>query len=184
MNHEQLINGRSLFLFTIPILLSSVLLRPYFSFITTIVVGIMLNLLAFNNGLDELQFLTPLSLFGVALVAWITSKSLDDALKELRIINEELDQRVEERTQALQIANSQLQEEIGERIKIERELVITRDQAVSANNFKSELLARSKPRTTYTTRCNFRIFRNVARQNIWGAKFGTSQNRQYHHRNQ
>ncbi len=138
---EQVINGRSLFYFTVPILLSSVLLKPYYAFIMTIVVGIVMNLIAFNEGLG-FQFLTPLSFIAVALVAWLSSKSLNDALAELRTINLELDQRVEERTEALQLTNFQLEEEIQERIKIESELKQTRDQAVSASLFKSELLAR------------------------------------------
>ncbi|MEM7333457.1 MAG: ATP-binding protein [Chloroflexota bacterium] len=138
---EEIIGGRSLFLFTIPILLASVLLKPHYAFVMTFFVGIVINVIAWRNGL-EFQFLSPVSLFGVGLVAWLSAKSLDDALRELRLINLELDQRVENRTQALQTANIQLQEEIDVRIKIERELVVMRDQAVSANNFKSELLAR------------------------------------------
>ena len=37
----------------------------------------------------------------IALVSWLSARSLEQALKELRAINENLDQEVTERTQAL-----------------------------------------------------------------------------------
>ncbi|NIV38613.1 MAG: PAS domain-containing protein, partial [Anaerolineae bacterium] len=39
-----------------------------------------------------------LAFFAIALVSWLSARSLGRALKDLRTINRELDQRVEERT--------------------------------------------------------------------------------------
>jgi signal transduction histidine kinase len=46
--------------------------------------------------------------FTFALVSWLSAQSLENALREARALNRELDQRVEERTQELRKANQQL----------------------------------------------------------------------------
>ena len=49
-----------------------------------------------------------LGFFTFALISWLSARSLEGALHELRAINEELDQRVEQRTEELRDANRQL----------------------------------------------------------------------------
>jgi PAS domain S-box-containing protein len=60
--------------------------------------------------------------FILALTSWLSARSLEGAVKELRRINQELDKRVEERTLELSKTNQQLETEIQERIKTERAL--------------------------------------------------------------
>jgi len=97
---QQVVNGRALFLFAIPVLTASVLLRPWVSFIMTGLIDLMISVIALR-----IQFVPPvptmLGFFAVALVAWLAARSLEQALEDLRTINRELDQRVEERTQEL-----------------------------------------------------------------------------------
>lgn len=138
---EEVINGRTLFLFTIPIFMASVLIRPFAAFFMTGFITLILNLLSLQIGQGYI-YISPLGLFGVAFVSWLSARSLEETLRELRLINRELDQRVETRTLALQSTNQKLQNEIKERKKVESELIVTRDRALKANMFKSELLAR------------------------------------------
>jgi signal transduction histidine kinase len=55
-------------------------------------------------------FPTLLGFFAVALVSWLAARTLEGALHELRAINRELDQRVEQRTEELRETNRQLEE--------------------------------------------------------------------------
>ncbi len=57
-----------------------------------------------------------LGFFAFALVAWLSARSLENALADLRTINRELDQRVEDRTRELREANLQL-ERANERLQ-------------------------------------------------------------------
>ncbi len=114
---QQVIEGRSLFMMTIPILMASVLLRPYASFIMAGLISLFLVGIAAVSNLDpgvmgSLPF-TALAFFAVAMVSWLSARSLERALEELRIINRELDQRVEERTHDLAQALSREQAELS-----------------------------------------------------------------------
>jgi PAS domain S-box-containing protein len=105
---QEVANGRSLIMFAIPIVIASVLLRPYASFIAAglsslLVAAIALRVQVVPNAFAMLAFFT------IALVSWIAARSLERALKDLRIINLELDQRVEERTREVAEAFSRNQ---------------------------------------------------------------------------
>ena len=97
---EQVVNGRSLFTFAIPILMASVLLWPWASF----AVAALCSLVIATIGL-RIQIVpnipAMLGFSAVALVSWLWAQSLESALKDLRAVNRELDQRVEERTRDL-----------------------------------------------------------------------------------
>lgn len=98
---EQVVNGRSLFLFTIPILMASVILRPWASFLMaglSSLVITLIELLMLNRvpGVPSM-----LGFFAFALISWISARSLENALVDLRALNRELDQRVEDRTRDL-----------------------------------------------------------------------------------
>jgi signal transduction histidine kinase len=97
---EQLASGRSLFIFTIPIAISSVLLFPLASFIFAALSSIIIVVLA-NSVPTTPNTAAIIGFFMLALVSWLSARSLDQALKELRVINANLDQVVTERTQAL-----------------------------------------------------------------------------------
>lgn len=100
---QQLADGRSLFVYTIPIAISSLVLRPSASFIfaglsSLIIFGLALSVSIVPNLPAIFGF------FMLALVSWLSSRSLEQTLKELRAVNRELDQRVEQRTSELTAA--------------------------------------------------------------------------------
>jgi signal transduction histidine kinase len=96
----QLSNGRSLFLFTIPIAISSLILLPEASFLFALIGSGIISWLA-------LSIQQPVNVFAIigflmlALVSWLSARSLESALQELRVINANLDQVVNQRTKAL-----------------------------------------------------------------------------------
>lgn len=97
---EQVANGRALITFTIPIFLASVLLTPAASFVFAAFGSVIVALVAVSIGIFPN---TPaiLGYFFIAFVSWSSARSLEQALKELREINANLDRVVAERTQAL-----------------------------------------------------------------------------------
>jgi len=97
---EQVVIGRTLFLFTIPIIMASVLLRPYASFILAGIVSLLVAGVSLYIGIVPAAS-TPMGFFAIALVSWLATRSLEQALGDLREINRELDQLVAERTQEL-----------------------------------------------------------------------------------
>lgn len=99
----EVVSGRSMFFFAIPILMASVLIRPYASFVATGIVTGLLSIYALNFGLTPNLF-AALGFTAVAAVSWLSARSLEQALSELRASNRELDQRVAERTRELSLA--------------------------------------------------------------------------------
>jgi len=74
-----------------------------------------------------------------AFVADITERV--QARQKLEQLNQELEKRVEERTRALRIANSDLRHQIRERERVEQELVVAIEAAREANRSKDKYLA-------------------------------------------
>ncbi|HET9909773.1 MAG TPA: ATP-binding protein [Anaerolineales bacterium] len=97
---EELVRGRSLFLFTIPITIASLILAPQASFLFAAISSMLLAWLGTVNNLPINVFVT-IGFFVLALVSWLSARSLEAALKDLRAINAGLDELVAERTQAL-----------------------------------------------------------------------------------
>ncbi len=112
---DQISNGRSSFVFFIPIAISSLLLAPASSFLFAIIGGVLMTGLAYLDNVRMPNIPTIISGFALALVSWLSSRSLEQALKDLRVINAELDQRVVERTQELSEALSRETLEAGRR---------------------------------------------------------------------
>lgn len=96
----QLSNGRSLFLFTIPIAISSLILLPEASFLFAVLSSGIITLLALSIGQTGNIF-AIIGFFLLALVSWLSARSLESTLLELRTINANLDQIVTQRTKAL-----------------------------------------------------------------------------------
>ena len=97
---DQLSNGRSLFIFTLPIAISSLILLPEASFLFALIGSGIVAGLALS--IDQpINLFAIIGFFMLALVAWLSAQSLENALKELRAINSNLDQEVSERTSAL-----------------------------------------------------------------------------------
>jgi PAS domain S-box-containing protein len=65
-------------------------------------------------------------------------KKMEEALRDAR---DRLEQRVEERTFQLSMANKELQNEINERIKIGQELLAAKEKAEQSDKLKSNILA-------------------------------------------
>lgn len=104
--------GRSLFVFVIPIVMSSVLLRPYMTFLFALIGSLEISILAVSIG-DIPNLPAIVGYFLIALVSWLSARSLENALKELLQINKELDKRVIDRTQALSAALALAHAEAG-----------------------------------------------------------------------
>lgn len=98
---EQITNGRSLYLFTLPILISSFVLFPWASFIFAGLSSVSLLILTILGNLGVVNFFGMVGFFAIGFVAWLASNNMETALKDLRILNRELDKRVEERTREL-----------------------------------------------------------------------------------
>jgi Signal transduction histidine kinase len=97
---QQVSGGRSLFGFAIPIIMASILLVPWSSFVFSSISGIIVSVLALSvNSVPNSPAI--IGFFVIALVSWLSSRSLEQALKELRTINANLDHVVIERTKAL-----------------------------------------------------------------------------------
>ena len=97
---EEVSGGRGLFGFAIPIIMASILLVPWSSFVFSAISGIIISVIAFS--IDSVPNIPAIfGFFVIALVSWLSSRSLEQALKELRDINTNLDRVVIERTQAL-----------------------------------------------------------------------------------
>jgi PAS domain S-box-containing protein len=99
---QQVLNGRALALLTLPILMASVLLRSYASFLAAGLV--MLGQFGVAASAAEELHVNPFALIGffaLALVSWLASRSLERAVEDVQEINRELDQRVADRTQDL-----------------------------------------------------------------------------------
>lgn len=97
---KDLIDGRSLLYFMIPVAMASMLMRPIFSFVFAFLSAINLFILGQTIGVAP-NILAIFGYFLLALVSWLSSRSLEQALHDLREINRELDLRVEDRTREL-----------------------------------------------------------------------------------
>ncbi len=97
---EEVVNGRSLFLFTIPIVIASLVLAPQASFLFAAISSAIITALGIPIGFSINVFVIS-GFFILALVSWLSARSLEAALKDLRAINTDLDRVVAERTQAL-----------------------------------------------------------------------------------
>lgn len=106
---DQVVQGRTLFFLSVPIIASSILLPASGSFLVAGVVSLISAYLSVTNGLP-VNTLAILGFFTVAFGTWISSRSLETALEELRSFNRILDQRVAERTAELEAANERLKE--------------------------------------------------------------------------
>ncbi len=105
---QEVANGRSLVAFVIPIVVASVLLRPYASFVAAAVCSLVIAAIALSVQIVPNPF-AMIVFFGIALVSWLSARSLERALRDLRVLNLGLDQRVRDRTQELAEAFSKNQ---------------------------------------------------------------------------
>ncbi|MCC7116888.1 MAG: PAS domain S-box protein [Anaerolineales bacterium] len=96
----QLVSGRSSYVFFIPIAVSSLLLAPSASFFFALASTAIVAYLSYSGNVPSSPTVIA-GYFFLALIAWLSSRSLEQALEDLRGINANLDKLVSERTQAL-----------------------------------------------------------------------------------
>lgn len=96
----ELSTGRSLILFAIPVMFASILLTPTSSFVFAILGSGQIIFLATSVGVGP-NTSAIVVLIILALASWLSSRSLEQALHELREINKNLDSLVEQKTQDL-----------------------------------------------------------------------------------
>ena len=107
---NEVLAGRTLLFFTLPILMASFLLEPYASFIAALFIVIVHGIMWIFADVS-----VPFSPFGMtafmvmALIAWLAARSLEEALNQAREVNLHLDELVGERTQELAEANAYLE---------------------------------------------------------------------------
>lgn len=109
---DQVANGRSLFVYTLPIVIASVILYPGASFFFATLSSAIIFIIAQLNSIVP-NIPAIIGFFMLALVSWLSSRNLEQALKELREINVNLDQLVKERTHALAEALTRVRIEAG-----------------------------------------------------------------------
>lgn len=151
---KEVADGRSLFLFTVPIIMASVLMQPSMSFLIAALSSVIIAIIA----MVEVKIIPNVpaitGFFAVAMVSWVSARSLERALEDLRVINRELDQRVMERTQDLANALARVQAESSKNQAILESIadgVIVFDNdgtAVVANHAITHLLNRSTSQIT------------------------------------
>ncbi|HFD40400.1 MAG TPA: response regulator, partial [Anaerolineae bacterium] len=144
---QQVVDGRGVFLFAIPILMASVILVPWASFVMAGVTSLVVSALALS-----IQYVPNvpviLGFFALAFVSWLSARSMEQALEEVRTINRELDQRVEDRTRDLAQALAREHAEASKNRAIldsiaDGVIVFDREnKAVVANPAMSRILAR------------------------------------------
>ncbi len=106
---EELVAGRSLFFFSVPIVFASVLLKPWMSFGIAIISSLASIVLASLANIEINTFAIG-GFLVLAMFSWLSANGIETALSDLRVINRELDERVARRTEELAVANERLKE--------------------------------------------------------------------------
>lgn len=96
----EIVRGRSSFVYFILVTISSLLLRPISSFIFAGISSVLLIVLS-RVGETNMNILIIAGLFFLAIISWLSASSLENALRDLRTINTNLDNIVIERTNEL-----------------------------------------------------------------------------------
>jgi PAS domain S-box-containing protein len=98
----ELYKGRSVYLFLLPIIISSFLLGSRSTFIFYILSTVELGIVSiFAGGNIFNPIFAYVAFFIVAFISWLSSRSLEQALEDLRATNTNLDKLVEQKTQEL-----------------------------------------------------------------------------------
>ncbi|TLN25419.1 PAS domain-containing protein, partial [bacterium] len=109
---EQVATGRALFAFTIPIIMASMLVGARASFVYAALSDLIIIGMALWQRIEP-NVPAVLGFMLVALISWLSARSLEQVLTELRLMNRELDQRVAQQTLDLTKALTREREEAG-----------------------------------------------------------------------
>lgn len=99
--------GRNMIMLVFPILLASLIFQPSASFLMAGVVGILLFVSAILNGIEP-NIIGILAYFAIALTPWLLSRTLERAIRDLRITNRNLQHSEERYAAAARGANDGL----------------------------------------------------------------------------
>jgi PAS domain S-box-containing protein len=110
---QQALSGHNMLAFSIPIVIASFLLYPAASYLMATLVSLATAVVGSREPSIGVQVSPMLTLFLIALISWIAAHGLENALKDLRILNRELDQRVIERTRDLAQRSQELAEALA-----------------------------------------------------------------------
>ncbi|HUF38196.1 MAG TPA: HAMP domain-containing sensor histidine kinase [Anaerolineales bacterium] len=105
----EVVQGRTLFFLSFPIIVGSILMKPTASFWVAVLISLVSAALAVAAAVP-VNLVAIMGFFTVAFGSWLSAKTLQTALVDLRSINRELDERVEARTYELAEANDRLTE--------------------------------------------------------------------------
>jgi two-component system, NtrC family, sensor histidine kinase HydH len=112
---RQVVDGRGLFVFAIPIIAASILLRPWASYVTAGLSALVNIVIAISMLHTTPNIPAVLSFFVLATVSWLSARTLEGALVRLRVANHalreselRLEETVEMRTRELYQAQAQL----------------------------------------------------------------------------
>jgi signal transduction histidine kinase len=97
---SELVNGRALFAYIIPIVMASMLLKPGASFIFAGLGALAVQIVAYYGNCEP-NLPAIIGFFFIAFLTWLSSRTLEKALEELRRINADLDKEVTKRTSDL-----------------------------------------------------------------------------------
>ena len=136
---QNVVQGRTMFMFVIPVLMASFLLRPTSSFVMAAIITAIHITIAVSASVPAYSPIGLAAFFIIALIAWLASSGLENALAELRVINRQLDQRVLERTQELAEANLQLESQARELVDANIQLEKQAHELADANLRLTEL---------------------------------------------
>jgi signal transduction histidine kinase/CheY-like chemotaxis protein len=106
---QEIADGRTSLGYVFPIMMGSILWPPYGSFVVAGLSSLAFIGVALSIGWVPNPFII-FTYFLFALVAWLSARTMERALRDLRALNVELDQRVQDRTRELAEANERLQE--------------------------------------------------------------------------
>ena len=108
----NVLNGRSLFVYAIPISVASLLIHPLASFLFAGLTAVIMVALANLNGIG-VNVPAIIGYIMLGLISWLSANALERALAEVRLVNANLDRLVQERTQALISALGRERSEAG-----------------------------------------------------------------------
>jgi two-component system sensor histidine kinase EvgS len=139
--HTGIFNGVIYITFLLILPLTSIHLKAFESFEPVTGIVVSLNLFAFNI----LTVLAVASLVEKLNESFVKEKELQILYKmnekEIRSLNANLEEKINERTYELAVINERLVSKIAEQQKTEKELIKAKTEADSANRAKSDFLA-------------------------------------------
>ncbi len=107
---KELLVGRSMIFFIIPVIMSSFLIRSYASFIVAALLTIEHTVLWITADLDiTFNPFGMIAFFNFAYIAWLGARAMEDALTQAYNTNQHLDELVGARTRELAEANAYLE---------------------------------------------------------------------------